>query len=187
MSDSENLDLTSMLRAAADGDDRARDEFVAAVYRQLHRIASYMMSRESPGQTLQATALVNEALMQLFGGRIPTANDRKHFLNVAAGQMRRILIDRARSKSRGKRKGVKLGLDEAGQIPSERREELVALDDALTELAKVDPAAADVVEKKFFGGYTDEETAEILNVSLAKVRRDWTYARAWLHHYLSAS
>lgn len=187
MSDSEDLDLTMMLRAAAGGDDHARDEFVAAVYHQLHRIAAYMMSREVPGQTLQATALVNEALLRLFGDKVPEANDRKHFLNVAASQMRRILIDRARAKSRGKRKGAKLGLDDAGQIPIERSEELVALDDALNALAKLDPAAADVVEKKFFGGYTDEETAEILNVSLAKVRRDWTYARAWLHHQLAQS
>ena len=174
-----------MLAAAADGDIEARDHFVEAVYRQLHRIASRVLSVDRPGVTLQTTALVNEALMRLFHEKALRANDRNHFLNVAARQMRRILIDRARLHDAEKRRGQQISLEDAGQFSLERSAELIRLDDALRELAEVDPAAADVVEKKYFGGYTDEETAEILGVNIARVRRDWAYARAWLHDHLT--
>lgn len=183
--DSESGDLTLVLAAAARGDIAARDQFVSAVYQQLHRLASGILSGEQHGVTMQTTALVHEALIRLFGDKVISANDRRHFLNVAARQMRHILIDRARSYVAEKRKGFKVSIDDACQLSSERSEELVALDDALNALAEVDPAAADVVEKKYFGGYTDEETAGILGINVAKVRRDWTYARAWLHEYLS--
>lgn len=178
-------DLTRVLASAAAGDIGARDYFVDAVYQQLRRIAAHVLSNERRGPTLQTTALVNEALLRLFGDTVPTAEDRRHFLNVAARQMRRILIDRAREHNAEKRKGLKVSLDDAGQIPSGRSAELVALDDALNALAEVDPRAADVVEKKYFGGYTDEETAEVIGISLAQVRRDWVYARTWLHDYMA--
>src|SRR5215475_1279566 len=110
MSDDGNHDLTRMLSAAAEGDLEARDQFVAAVYSQLHRLAGYVMNRERPGHTLQATALVNEAVLRLFGEKVIQATDRKHFLNVAARQMRRILIDHARSLGSAKRKGVNVSL-----------------------------------------------------------------------------
>jgi len=180
-------DLTLLLAAAAEGDLAARDRFVETVYQELHRIASRVLSGEHAVVTLQTTALVNEALLKLFGERILTANDRHHFLNVAAVQMGRLLVDRARTHNASKRKGMHVSLEDGGQISIGRSAELVALDDALNALAEADPAAADVVEKKYFGGYTDEETAAILGINVAKVRRDWTYARAWLHDYLSAA
>jgi RNA polymerase sigma factor (TIGR02999 family) len=185
MTDSSDGDLTLLLAAAAEGDLAARDQFVETVYRELHRLASRILSGERAGVTLQTTALVNEALLRLFGEKVLVANDRHHFLNVAAVQMRRLLVDRARTHNAAKRKGVHVSLEDAGQISLERSAELVALDDALKALAVADPAAAEVVEKKYFGGYTDEETAEILGINVAKLRRDWVYARAWLHDYLA--
>jgi RNA polymerase sigma factor (TIGR02999 family) len=183
----ETHDLTALLAAAAEGDLVARDQFVEATYRNLHHLAERIMSSERQGATFQPTALLNEALLRLFAGRSLQADSRKHFLNIAAQQMRRVLIDRARGRGSAKRKGAPLPLDEAGYIPLERDDELIALDDALHALSEVDAAAADVVEKKYFGGYTDEETAAIVGVSVSKVRRDWTYARAWLHDYLKPS
>ena len=187
MKEAEDQDLTLLLAAAADGDLAARDQFVEATYQYLHSLAGKMLGSEAPGPTLQPTLLVNEALLRLFSGRPLHAENRKHFLNIAARQMRRVLIDRARAHHSGKRKGAMIGLDEAPQISMERSAELIALDDALHALAEVDASAADVVEKKFFGGYTDDETAAILNINVARVRRDWTYARAWLHEYLAKS
>ena len=185
MKEAEGRDLTVLLAAAANGDERARDEFVEATYQYLHSLAGRILSSEPAGPTLQPTVLVNEALLRLFSGRPLQAENRKHFLNIAARQMRRVLIDRARAHRSNKRSGAVIGLDDAGPISMDRSAELVALDDALHALAEVDPAAADVVEKKFFGGYTDEETASILDMNVTRVRRDWTYARAWLHDYLS--
>jgi RNA polymerase sigma factor (TIGR02999 family) len=179
--------LEALLHAAAEGDLEARDRFVERIYQQLHRLAAVILSGERKGGTLQPTALVNEALIHLVGEQVLKVNDRRHFLNVAAVQMRRILIDRARARYAGKRRGGRISLEDAGQISFDRSAELVALDDALKELARVDPAAAEVVEKKYFGGYTDQETAQILDISVAKVRRDWAYARAWLHDYLGES
>jgi len=177
-------DLEVLLAAAAEGDLAARDQFVEKIYQQLHRLAAVIMSGERKGNTLQTTALVNEALLHLVGDKVLKVNDRRHFLNVAAVQMRRILIDRARARYADKRRGGRISLEDAGQISFDRSAGLVALDDALTKLAEVDRGAADVVEKKYFGGYTDRETAEILGISVAQVRRDWTYARAWLHDYI---
>jgi RNA polymerase sigma factor (TIGR02999 family) len=135
--------------------------------------------------TFQTTALVNEALLHLFAGKTLEASDHRHFLNIAAQQMRRILIDRARAHHAAKRDAMKVSLEDAGNISLERPAELLALDDALKALSEVEPRAAKVVEQKYFGGYTDEETAEILGINVAKVRRDWSYARAWLHDYLT--
>jgi RNA polymerase sigma factor (TIGR02999 family) len=170
---SSDENLEALLHAAAEGDLAARDEFVERTYQQLHRLAAVILSGERKGGTLQTTALVNEALIHLVGEQVL--------------KVRRILIDRARARSAGKRRGGKISLEDAGQISFDQSAELVALDDALKELARVDPAAAEVVEKKYFGGYTDQETAEILDISLAKVRRDWAYARAWLHDYMEES
>lgn len=184
MDGTEDQDLTVMLAAASEGDLAAREQLVEATYRHLHHVAQVMMSSERQGATIQPTALLNEALLRLFSGKTLQANDRKHFLNIAAQQMRRVLIDRARLHGAAKRKGAAISLEDAGAIPVERSADLVALDDALKALADVDGRTADVVEKKYFGGYTDEETAAILGMSVAQVRRDWTYARAWLHTYL---
>jgi RNA polymerase sigma-70 factor, ECF subfamily len=178
-------DIEVLLASAAAGDLAARDQFIEKIYQQLHRLAAVILSGEQKGGTLQTTALVNEALLRLVGDKILKVNDRRHFLNVAAVQMRRILVDRARARYAEKRRHGKISLEDAGQIAFDRSAELVALDDGLNALAKVDPAAAEVVEKKYFGGYTDQETAEVLGISMAKVRRDWSYARAWLHDYIS--
>lgn len=177
-------DLETLLARYAAGDLAAWEQFVQQVYQQLHRLAAVILSAERKGGTLQTTALVNEALLHLMGGKVLKVNDRRHFLNVAAVQMRRILIDRARARYADKRRGGKVSLEDAGQISYDRSAELVELDDALQALAEVDPAAAEVVEKKYFGGYTDQETAEVLGINVAQVRRDWTYARAWLYDYL---
>jgi RNA polymerase sigma factor (TIGR02999 family) len=174
------------LAAAAEGDALARDRVIELMYGQLHRLASVILNGERRGGTLQTTALVNEAVLRLVGGSPLKAADRKHLLNVAAIQMRRILIDHARARNAGKRQGARVSLEDAGQIALNRGPELIALDDALNALSRIDAAAADVVEKKYFGGYTDEETAEVLGISVAKVRRDWTYARAWLHDHIGS-
>lgn len=183
--DSETHDLTAVLAAAAQGDIAARDQFVEAVYQQLHRLAAHVLSAERPGLTFQTTALVNEALLRLFGGSALSAMGRKHFFNVAARQMRRILIDRARSHNAEKRLAEKVSLDDAPPVAVRRSAELIAVDDALNELEKIDPAAANVVDLKYFGGFTDQESAAFLDVSLSQFRRDWEYARAWLHDRLS--
>lgn len=177
-------DLTTLLARAGQGDLKARDEFVERVYRQLHRLAGSILNGERKGGTLQTTALVNEALLNLMGDQVLKLNDRRHFLNVAAVQMRRILIDRARARNADKRRGGKISLEDAGQIPIRHSAELMALDDALTALEAADPAAAEVVVQKYFGGYTDSETAKILGVNVARVRRDWEYARLWLYDFM---
>ena len=180
-----DVDWAGVLAAASADDPEAKDQLIEMVYQELHRIASYLLRKERPGVTFQTTELLDEALVRIFGGKTFHANDRRHFLNIAARQMRNILIDRARSHGYVKRKGFKVGLEDAPQIPVVRSSELVALDDAMKSFAAGEPRAAKVVELKYFGGYTDEETAEILEINIAQVRRDWTYARAWLHDYLS--
>jgi RNA polymerase sigma factor (TIGR02999 family) len=162
----------------------ARELAISLVYHQLHRLASRFISGEQAGHTLQATALVNEAYLRLFGANPVHPNDSRHFFALAAQQMRRILVDHARGKKAGKRGGLKLSLDDVCQVSSEPNEDLVLVDDALKELEERDPDAARVVELKFFGGYTDQETAKILDVSVARVRRDWEFARTWLYSYL---
>src|ERR1017187_7333963 len=131
-------DWTKVLSDASGGNREARDRLVEMVYRELHRRASRMLRRERPGVTFQTTALVNEALLNLFGGKPLKAHDQRHFLNIAAQQMRRILIDRARARSAAKRKGFQVALEDAGQIPVERSAELVALDDAMKVLAGIE-------------------------------------------------
>jgi RNA polymerase sigma factor (TIGR02999 family) len=184
-SDPKEVDWSKVLTDASAGDRDARDRLVETVYRDLHRRASMMLSKERPGITLQTTALVNEALLHLFRGKALKANDQRHFLNIAAQQMRRILIDRARAKNAAKRKGFQVALEDAGQIPVERSAELVALDDAMKIFAEIEPLAARVVELRYFGGHTEQEIAEILEIDISRVRRDWSYARAWLHDYLA--
>ncbi|MBM3758376.1 MAG: sigma-70 family RNA polymerase sigma factor [Acidobacteria bacterium] len=180
-------DVTQLLQRANAGDAQARDEMITVVYRELHRLASRVMHGENAGHTLQATALVSETYLKLFGGQGVKPNDSQHFFALAAQQMRRILVDHARAKHADKRGGIKISLDEMYQISSEPDGDLVLVDEALKELQELDPEAAQVVELKFFGGYTDQETANIVGVNVAKVRRDWEFARAWLHHHLEAS
>lgn len=177
-------EITQLLQRVNGGDAQAREEMIALVYRELHRLAARVMHGENAGHTLQATALVSEAYLKLFGGAPVKPNDSQHFFALAAQQMRRILVDHARAKHANKRGGVKVSLDEMYQISSEPDAGLVLVDEALKELQELDAEAAHVVELKFFGGYTDQETANIMGINVAKVRRDWEFARAWLHHQL---
>ena len=176
--------ITQWLDRANEGDEQAQEQVIDAVYRELHKIAARVMSGENAGHTLQATALVNEAYMKLFGDAPVKAKDSHHFFALAARQMRRILVDHARSRNAGKRGGVKVSLDDVCTVSAEPDGNLVAVDDALKELEQVDERAASVVELRFFGGYTEDEVAQILEINIAKVRRDWEFARAWLLHFL---
>lgn len=177
--------ITNLLNQASQGDRQASDEVIDIVYGELRRLASRYMSGEREGHILQTTALVNETYLRLFGSEsTPRLNDSTHFFVVAAKQMRRILVDHARGNRAKKRSGVKIPLDEACQVSSERSEDLVALDDALKELEELDPEACQVVELRFFGGYTDKEVSEMMQRNIAKVRRDWEFARAWLYDRL---
>lgn len=178
--------VTSLLQQAGQGNRDAANMIVEIVYGELHRLAGRCMGGERPGHILQTTALVNEAYMRLFGSDTPLQlNNRRHFFAVAATQMRRILVDEARSQGARKRSGVKVSIEEVCVVSPEQPQDLVALDDALTELADVDPDAARVIELRFFGGYSDEETADIMGQNYAKVRRDWEFARAWLYDRLN--
>jgi RNA polymerase sigma factor (TIGR02999 family) len=187
MSEQESLHITELLDSAGKGDSAAKEQILDLVYVELHRLASRYMSGERSDHTLQTTGLVHEVYLKLFGSETPVklANSG-HFFAVAAMQMRRILVDHARKGHAGKRKGVKLPLEEACHVHSSPDEDLVALDDALVELAEIDADAMKVIELRFFGGYTDKETAAILNTNVAKVRRDWEFARAWLYNRLEA-
>ena len=179
-------EITQLFGLANRGDHAAREEAISLVYKELHRLASRVIRGENAGHTLQPTALVHEAYLKLFGGQPVQPNDSQHFFALAAQQMRRILVDHARAKHANKRGGIKISLDEMYQISSEPDSDLVMVDDALKELQELDPEAARVVELRFFGGYTDQETANIIGVNIAKVRRDWEFARAWLHHQMES-
>jgi RNA polymerase sigma-70 factor (ECF subfamily) len=160
----------------------ARDRLISLVQRELHQIARRCMAGEHAGHSLQATALVNEAYLRLINAKDVAWHDRAHFLAVAARVMRHILVDHARAHHYQKRGGdaVRVTLDEALVVASAPDQDFVALDDALTALAAVDARKSQVVEMRFFGGLTIEETAEALQVSRDTVKRDWTMAKLWL-------
>ena len=175
-------EVTRLLQAWCRGDEAALDRLVPLVHDELHRLAHRYMLRERAGHTLQTTALLNEAYIRLVDAGNVDWQNRAHFFAISANLMRRILVDFARSRGYQKRGGsvVKIEFDDA-RIPSSRRgAELIALDDALTALAQLDPREARVVELRFFGGLSEEETAEVLGVSSRTVKRDWAMARAWL-------
>jgi RNA polymerase sigma-70 factor (ECF subfamily) len=165
------------------GRSEAFDQLFALVYDELRVLASGYMRHERANHTLQTTALVNEAYMKLAGHKDSLLENRRHFFAVAAKVMRQILVDHARSRHSEKRGGtaVKLSIDEAIVMSDERAGDLLALDTALNNLAAIDPRKSNVVELRFFGGMTIEETAEFLGVSSNTVVRDWEMARAWLY------
>ena len=179
--------MTDLLAAWSDGDREALDRLLPLVERELHRLAHHYMSREREGHTLQTSALVNEAYLKLCDQTRVRWQNRAHFFAIAAQTMRRILIDHARSRRVDKRGGGArpLPLDEAALISDERADELVALDEALAELERVDPRKARVVEMRYFGGLTMEEIADVLKVHVNTVTREWSAARAWLFATLS--
>lgn len=175
-------ELTGLLNRMQSGDKEAADRAVALVYEELHRIAAREMRGEHAGRKLQTTALIHEAYMRLVGAGPIQIQDRGHFFAIASKQMRRVLVDAARSENAQKRGGpaMKVPLDEMRIAAGSRDENLLALDEALKELEQIDPRASKVVELRFFGGYTDKEVVEALAVGLSTVRRDWEFARSWL-------
>lgn len=183
MADS-SLQITELLESSQKGDSYATDRLLEVVYSELHKLASRYMSGERSDHTLQTTGLVHEAYLRLFGAGLGSGAPIKnsgHFFAIAATQMRRILVDHARQGNAQKRKGIDIPLDEAYHISAGNDAQLIALDDALRELAEIDPDASQVVELRFFGGFTDKETAQILGKNVAKTRRDWEFARSWLY------
>lgn len=179
--------ITQMLVDWGNGDEAALEKLTPLVYDELHRLARRYMGRERPGHTLQTSALVNEAYLRLIDWKNIPWQNRAHFFGVSAQVMRRVLVDFARSRNYAKRGGAarNVALDEAMVVSREKSADLVALDDALDSLARLNERQSRVVELRFFGGLELEEVAEVLKVSLGTVRRDWSLARAWLHRELS--
>ena len=181
--------ITDLLLAWNDGDADALDRLIPLVERELHRLAHRHLSGEANGHPLQTTALVNEAYLRLIDGSRIRWQNRAHFFAVSARLMRRILVDVARARQRQKRGGdaVWISLDEAPDVTDVRPADVIALDDALTALTAFDERKSRVVELRFFGGLSVEETAEALQVSAITVMRDWAVARAWLAREMGAA
>jgi len=175
-------EVTQLLQAWSSGEQGALDRLAPVVYRELHRLAQRYMSHERPGQTLQATALVNEAYLRLVDVKRMNWQNRAHFFGVSAQFMRRILVERARSRRTIKRgsDAPPVVLDEGLLMSPSPGPDLVALDDALQALAAIDSRRSQVVELRFFGGLTVEETAAVLHISPVTVMSDWKFAKAWL-------
>ena len=186
MAASSSHEITQLLVAWSEGEQDALQKLTPLVYTELHRLAQHYMAGERTGHTLQSTALVNEAYMHLIDSSHVRWQNRAHFFAISAQLMRRILVDSARSRKYAKRGGQaqRLSLDEALLIPEERGADLVALDDAMSALAAVDLRKSRVVELRFFGGLSVEETAEVLKVSPETVMRDWRLAKVWLRREL---
>jgi len=197
-----NVEITQLLKAWGQGDEGALDELTPVVHAELHRLAHHYMSQEKPGHMLQTTALVNEAYLRLVDITQVSWQNRAHFFAISARMMRRILIDFARSRNYQKRGGAVLHvsfdeaqagsrdaevltIDDALAVSQTQDAEIVAIDEALVALAAIDARKSQVVELRFFGGLTVEETAELLKVSSETVKRDWRLAKAWLHRVLS--
>ena len=184
-------EITAMLRAWSNGDEPASDELIRAVYDQLRRQARRQLRRERRGHTLDTATLINEAYIKLVQGRSIKWNDREHFFALSAQLMRRILVDYARTKHRQKRGGYEEHVDIDDVIVSPRIAsapldvDLIALDEALQRLAELDEQQVKVVELRYFAGLEIEETAKVLGVSTATVKRDWVAAKAWLRHELT--
>ena len=180
-------EVTQLLVAWGNGDQAALDQLMPLVYSELHRLAHRHIKKERPGHTLQTSALLNEAFLRLVDQRDVTWQSRAHFFAIAAQMMRRILVDYARSRRYAKRGGdaQQVSLDDNLMISSRLSTDVVQLHEALNELTAVDERKGKVVELKFFGGLSIEETAEVLGVSEGTVMRDWTLAKAWLRLAMS--
>jgi RNA polymerase sigma-70 factor (ECF subfamily) len=182
-------EVTQLLVAWGNGDRAARDELMPLVYKELRRLAHRYMNRERPDHTLQTSALVNEAYIRLIDQKDVQWQNRAHFYGIAAQMMRRILVDYARKRGFAKRGGEAraVSLEEAMIVSDERAANVVALDDALKSLAELDPRKSQIVELRFFGGMSIEETAEVLAISSGTVTRDFTLAKAWLRREMTAA
>ena len=178
--------VSGLLRAWSDGDRDALGRLTSVVYDELHRLAQSYMRRERPGHSLQTTALVHEAYMRLVDYKDMRWQDRAHFFAVSAQVMRRILVEHARRHNLKRGGGVQhVSLEETAVVGGDRAADLVALDDAMDALARLDPRKVQVVEMRFFGGLSVDETAEVLKVSPVTVMRDWSTAKAWLYRELT--
>ena len=180
--------VTELLNSWSNGDQVAREELMTLVYDELHRLAHQYMKRERPGHTLQTSALVNEAFVKLVDQRNVRWQNRAHFFGIAAQLMRRILVDHARSRQSAKRGGISrpVSFDDGLLVSDERSAEVVGVHEALEQLAEIDQRKSQIVELRFFGGLSIEETAEVLRVSPGTVMRDWTLAKAWLRREMSS-
>jgi RNA polymerase sigma factor (TIGR02999 family) len=187
VSEPNQADVTRMLVQLSSGDKNAVNQLMPLVYDELRRIAASHLRRERPGHTLQSTALVHEAYMRLIDQRSVEWRNRAHFFAIASRMIRRILVDHARGHQAAKRGAgaPRLSLDEAIGVPGGRDLDLVALDDSLEALSKIDPDQSRLVELRYFAGLTIEETAEVMQISPATVSREWNAARAWLFRELS--
>jgi RNA polymerase sigma factor (TIGR02999 family) len=175
-------EVSQLLINWGQGDESALEKLIPLVYDELRKMAHYQMARENPGHTLQTTALVNEVYLRLLGAVEVSWQDRAHFLALSAKLMRRVLVDHARGRGRVKRGGamIKMSLDDSLAVPVGQDTNIIALDEALSSLATVDARKAKTVELRFFGGYSVEETAKILNVSVRTVMNDWKFSKVWL-------
>jgi RNA polymerase sigma factor (TIGR02999 family) len=184
-SDPDNV--TRLLHEWSDGNEQALEEMLPLIYDELRHLAHHFLYRERPGHTLQTTALVHEAYLKLIDQRDARWQNRAHFFALAAQAMRRILIDSARKHIAAKRGrgGEKLSLAEVATISPEPDCNLLALDEALNALAEIDSQQSRIIELRYFGGLTIEETAEVMKLSPATIKREWTMARAWLHQSLT--
>jgi RNA polymerase sigma-70 factor, ECF subfamily len=180
-------DVTFLLAELTKGSEEAAGKLIPLVYAELRRLAGSYMRKERPDHTLQATALVHEAYLKLVEQRVVNWQSRAHFFGISAQIMRRILVDHARGHLRDKRGGKQqeVPLDDAFVFAPQQSSELVKLDEALSRLAELDPRQAKIVELRFFGGLTVEETSEVMGVSPKTVKRDWSVAKAWLHGELT--
>jgi RNA polymerase sigma factor (TIGR02999 family) len=181
-------DLTLILQAWSEGDQSALEKLTPLVEAELRRLAHHYLAQERPGHTLQTTALINEAWLRLIDWKQVSWQNRAHFFGVSARLMRYILVGFARARKQQKRGGAaqRVSLEEAATVSANRSDDLVALDDALQTLAKYDPRKCQIVELRFFGGLSVEETAEVMKLSPITIIREWNKARAWLYQELSA-
>jgi RNA polymerase sigma-70 factor, ECF subfamily len=184
-----STEVTELLARWSQGESAAREKLVPLIYEELRRVARHCLAGQRPDHTLQSAALVHEAYLRLLGYSSVHWDDRVHFFAVAAQLMRRILVDHARKRCAAKRGGerVTLALDERLAPAKQRELDLVALDDALHELSRMNPQQGRMVEMRFFGGLSIEETAQFLGISPATVKRDWAVARAWLYREMVRS
>jgi RNA polymerase sigma factor (TIGR02999 family) len=186
MSEDHSGQFTELLRCWKQGNEEALQALVPLVYKELRRLAHYHLQSERPDHTLQSTALVHEAYLRLLGGQPAELQDRAHFIAVASRLMRQILVDYARQRRASKRDGgCRIALEYLDALPVSGDAELLALDGALEELARIDERQGKIVEMKFFGGLSAPEISQVLGISRATVDRDWATARVWLHRQIS--
>jgi RNA polymerase sigma factor (TIGR02999 family) len=186
-SNSSDNQVTQLLVRWRDGDREAVEELMPLVYQELRRLARHYLRQERPDHTLQSTALVHEAYLRLAGDQAPQWQNRAHFFGIAARIMRQILVEHARGRNAAKRGGsaCKLTLDESVALPQQIDVDVIALDKALNELSEMDAQQGRIVELRFFGGLTIEDTSEVLGISEATVKREWVTARAWLYRAMT--